>query len=141
MVIPSYRRHDRLISAAASLFLIAIIAFIDYKTGLEYELSIFYILPIILAAWYAGNRWGLAAAILSVAAWFVADIQAMAHTSSFVTIYWNCAGKAAIFILIVFLIHQIKNQQYQLSKLAGQENDQDKDRCFSGAVPINGYKR
>lgn len=55
------------------LVLILLIGWIDYATGHEIDLTIFYLFPISLAVWYSGRQLGQLFCLLSVATWFVAD--------------------------------------------------------------------
>ena len=52
----------RKLSPACWLTLSALIAIADYVTGPGVTFSIFYIVPVALATWYSGWRWGLALA-------------------------------------------------------------------------------
>ena len=45
----------------------------DLATGPQLALSLFYLAPIALAAWYLGWHVGLVMCALSTAAWFAAD--------------------------------------------------------------------
>jgi signal transduction histidine kinase len=60
----------------ASLVLVGIIGYVDYRTGYERPLLLFYVLPISLAAWFGSLLTGLAIAVLSTAVWMVSDLAA-----------------------------------------------------------------
>lgn len=49
------------------------IAYLDYLTIHEIDLSVFYLLPVGLASWSLGITWGRCAGLLAVAAWGLAD--------------------------------------------------------------------
>lgn len=59
---------------AVALVALLLVAAADYATGYEVSLSVFYLLPVAIATWYAGRVAGMAAAALSCVAWFAADI-------------------------------------------------------------------
>jgi signal transduction histidine kinase len=62
--------------ATASLILVCIIGYIDFRTGYERSLSLFYLVPISLGTWFVGLIVGLGIATLSVIVWVVSDMAA-----------------------------------------------------------------
>jgi hypothetical protein len=73
---------------AACLFLVAIIGFIDYLTGYERPLLLFYLLPICLATWFGGLLIGLGIAIVSIIVSMLSDLAAGVPALGF----WNAIG-------------------------------------------------
>src|SRR6516225_3512846 len=61
---------------AASLALVCLIGYIDFRTGYERSLSLFYLVPISLGTWFVGLPFGFAIAILSVVVWVASDLAA-----------------------------------------------------------------
>jgi signal transduction histidine kinase len=61
---------------AVSLILVCIIGYIDFRTGYERSLSLFYLVPISLGTWFVGLFFGLTIAVLSVVVWMVSDLAA-----------------------------------------------------------------
>jgi signal transduction histidine kinase len=59
-----------------SLVLVCIIGYIDYRTGYERSLSLFYLVPISLGTWFVGLLFGLMIATLSVVVWVMSDLAA-----------------------------------------------------------------
>lgn len=53
--------------------LIGMIGYMDYATGYEVGITAFYLVPISLAAYFIGQRAGIAASLFSVATWFICD--------------------------------------------------------------------
>ncbi len=60
----------------ACLSLVGIVGYIDYLTGYERSLLLFYLLPISLATWFGGLILGLATVVTSVAVWILSDVAA-----------------------------------------------------------------
>jgi signal transduction histidine kinase len=58
------------------LLLIAVIGYIDYLTGYERSLLLFYLLPISLAAWFGSLVLAFIIIIFSVTAWVMANVAA-----------------------------------------------------------------
>ena len=81
--------------AVLSLLLLAVGA-LDYSTGYELSLSVFYLIPVTGAAWLIGRRAGIAFAISAAAIWMLADHFA-GHVSSYrLFYYWNGCNRLLI---------------------------------------------
>src|SRR5438309_11737290 len=59
-----------------SLLLVAIVGYIDYLTGYERPLLLFYLLPISLAAWFGSLLTALGIAVVSIAVSLLSDVAA-----------------------------------------------------------------
>ena len=71
-----FLRVSRGTMAVVSLVLVCIIGYIDFETGYERSLSLFYLVPISIGTWFVGLIFGLAVATLSVVVWVVSDLAA-----------------------------------------------------------------
>jgi signal transduction histidine kinase len=69
--------------------LLLVIAWIDWISGYEFELFVFYFVPVGIAAWYLGRGWGLAFAVASAVAWYFADRLALHPYSNRLFVYWE----------------------------------------------------
>jgi diguanylate cyclase (GGDEF)-like protein len=95
---------------ALALCALAGIGFIDYVTGYEVSLSLFYLAPVGIAAWYAGRRAGIALALLSCAVWFVAD-AATGHVYSHSLIpAWNALVRFGFFLVTALLLVALRKR-------------------------------
>ena len=65
------QQRSRLEILAIGLVLIGIIGAIDYSIDHEYATSIFYLVPILLAAWFAGWDFGCLLCLVSAVVWFI----------------------------------------------------------------------
>ena len=80
--------------------LVAGIAYLDYLTIHEIDLSIFYLLPVGLAAWRLGIVWGRSAAFLAVASWGVADwLDDYVYKLPW-GVYWASVNHAVFFLAV-----------------------------------------
>ena len=59
-----------------SLVLVCVIGYIDFETGYERSLSLFYLVPISIGTWFVGLIFGLFIATMSVVVWVVSDLAA-----------------------------------------------------------------
>jgi signal transduction histidine kinase len=84
------------------------IGLLDYITGKEISFSIFYLLPVAFTSWFAGKKSGISSAVLSVAAWLVADIAAGdTYSNPFIPI-WNTVVRFGFFITMCLLLSSLK---------------------------------
>lgn len=83
----------------ASVLLLLIIAWIDAQTSDELGFSAYYLLPIALATWFGGRRWGFLTAFLALAAWQGADrVSGHAYSHPFYA-FWAVLDHAITFFL------------------------------------------
>lgn len=66
-----------------------IVGTIDYTTGFEISLSVFYFGPVAFSAWYAGRRSGIMLALLASLVWLNADLGAGHLYSHWSIPFWN----------------------------------------------------
>jgi signal transduction histidine kinase len=73
------------------VFLVGVVGYVDYLTGYERPLLLFYLLPISLAAWFGTFLMGLGIAVVSIAVSMLSDVAAGIPALGF----WN-AGMAFV---------------------------------------------
>lgn len=97
---------------AACLFLVAIIGYIDYLTGYERPLLLFYLLPICLATWFGGLVSGLGIAVVSIVVSMLSDLAAGVPALGF----WN-AGMAFIsYALFAGVLSKLRTLVHELDQ-------------------------
>jgi len=82
----------------------------DYLTGFELSLSVFYLIPMSIAAWYAGRRNGVAIAVLSSIVCAAADIGSGQHYSHPLLVLWNAAVLLAFYLSNVFVLAMLRER-------------------------------
>jgi signal transduction histidine kinase len=80
--------------AIVCLLLIGTVGYLDYSTGYERSLLLFYLLPISVAAWFGSLVFGFAIVIISVTAWVLANLAAGIPDIGFWTVGTVCASYA-----------------------------------------------
>lgn len=88
------------IGVAASIAATLLVAWMDYITGLQLEFSAFYILPVLLAAWFAGRKWALALALANALAWNLVDHWAGHPHPNFLYALWEFMNHALVYLLV-----------------------------------------
>src|SRR5690348_1072168 len=69
--------------------LVPAIGVANFFVGKDITLSVFYVLPIAIAAWYVGRTFALVLALLSVGFWIAADFAAGNGYANFFAFLWN----------------------------------------------------
>ena len=84
------------------------IAVLDHLTGYEVSLSVFYLGPVALAAWYASRSLGLALAFASAVIWLVADFTAGHQYSQLWIPFWNALVRLGFFAVTAYLLAALR---------------------------------
>jgi len=98
--------------------LVALIGFVDYWTGVQVSVSILYLLPITMAAWFSGKSQSLMVSLLSATAWLMADLQEEKHYSILAAPYWNSVVMLSIFLIVGYLLAELKTLLQREESLA-----------------------
>ncbi len=114
---------DRSITGLASLIviLIAIVALADYLTGTQLSFSIFYVVPVALASWYASRRLAVLTCLLATMTWLIVEISTISYMNSFIPM-WNAAVRLGFFAITSVLLVALKTaleRQQELASLDG----------------------
>jgi signal transduction histidine kinase len=86
------------------LFFVSIVGYIDYLTGYERSLLLFYLLPISLATWFGSLILGLAIVIVSVAASILSDLAAGTPAIGF----WNVGMALLSYALFAAVLSKLR---------------------------------
>lgn len=89
------------------LILVLVIFAIDYITGSELSVLVFYIIPIFLISWFAGRSRGLLVSAASAVAWVAADILTR-HAYSPLIAFGNLLVKFSVFLLLAFIVSTLR---------------------------------
>ena len=93
-----------------ALVWIALVGLVDYWTGPEYSMLIFYLIPVTLGTWFVSRRFGILLAVLSIVTSSVADLAArLPHLR-----YWNETIGLISYIIFVALLSRWRGFLKQL---------------------------
>ncbi|MGB8169898.1 MAG: sensor histidine kinase [Chthoniobacteraceae bacterium] len=96
-----FRAQPKAATALEAFVLAVAIGYIDYITGWETSLFIFYAVPIFFVTWYGDRRSGIVFAILCGAIWFVANYETQPyHTPEGYA--WATVNRAIYFAFVAF---------------------------------------
>ena len=76
-----------------------VVAFIDYITGYELGLSLFYLFPIAIVSLFRGKVSGIFVAALGAICWTVSNRIAGKPYSHMFIFYWNMTGRIILFTI------------------------------------------
>jgi len=95
--------------AIASISLTLILGFLDHLTGPDFSFSIFYLIPIFLAAWAMGKRAGMIIAAANGLIFFLLNaISKPGHLTVFIG-YWDSAVIFGFYLIFAYMLWTVKN--------------------------------
>jgi hypothetical protein len=109
----------------------------DYSTGPELSFSIFYLLPIVLAAWKLGLGAGLFVSVASALMWFAAEYMWDRDRSVGWIPYWNTLVRFGFFVITVWLISKSRRLTETLQERAITLSEQIRERQRMELLYVN----
>lgn len=103
---------SRWVVLGGSLFLVGLIAYVDYVTGYEQSLLLFYLLPIALATWFGSRSLGLIFSVLSVLGSAISDFGAGIPALG----YWNIGMALAAYCVFTLLLSKLRTLLQELDQ-------------------------
>ena len=97
---------------------VLIVGGVDYLTGYEVSMSLFYLGPVAVAAWYAGRWTGFAIAALSCVSWYIADSAAGNQYSHPAIAIWNAIVRFGFFLITSLLLTALRKSLHAQQYLA-----------------------
>lgn len=94
---------------ALAAVLVGVIGLADVATGEEISSSVFYALPVAVAAWYSGGTWGYAFCLFAAATWYEADLVAGATYAAAWIPIWNAGVRLVFFVIIAGLLGRLRD--------------------------------
>ena len=105
-----FGRQPKPLSIIFGFALVLLVGVVDYFTGTELSISIFYLLPIFVMTWFVNRRAGMFLSLVSSFVELATDILA-GHTYSHpVFVYWNNAVHLGFFLTLVFILSALKKE-------------------------------
>jgi NtrC-family two-component system sensor histidine kinase KinB len=81
---------------------------LDYVTGSQIGVSVFYILPVSMAAWFHSRRLGTAVSFGSAAAWFLCDAVTRRVDPGLAITLWNAVVRLGFFVALTFSVAALR---------------------------------
>jgi diguanylate cyclase (GGDEF)-like protein len=99
------------------LLAIAGVCVVDYATGEDITLSVFYAIPVAIGVWLVGRSAGVVLAAIGVACWALPEGLGDIGFHSGIP-YWNAAVRLSFFVLIVLVLSAFHNAMRHEQRLA-----------------------
>ena len=98
---------------------IAAVGVIDYVTGPRITFSLFYLVPVAVAAWLSETVIAVAASALAAVVWLCAEVGTSRVDSSMLVYAWNFCTRLLFLLLVALLLsrlHQMLTRERDLSR-------------------------
>jgi diguanylate cyclase (GGDEF)-like protein len=114
----AFENRSRIFWITINLALVGLLGFIDFLTGNEFSISLFYLIPIFLSTWYMNRSMGMFISFLCVVTWGGADYFVGIDYSNPITYFWNMLIRLGFFIITTYLVSELHKTQKEVIKLA-----------------------
>lgn len=91
-----------------SFVIVLVLGAIDYQTGGEISIAVFYLVPVALATWFVGRWAGLFISCLSGATWLITDWATGNIYSHLLVLYWNAIVTLAFYLVFTIALSAVK---------------------------------
>jgi diguanylate cyclase (GGDEF)-like protein len=116
-ILESLDMMPKFVMTLFGVLLTLVIGYLDWITGTEISLSFFYVLPVMLIAWFEGGTAAAAIALFCTVIWLAADLLSGLVYSNFAVAFWNGIMRMGIFLIVAYSFSTIK-------KLLKRESEQ-----------------
>jgi diguanylate cyclase (GGDEF)-like protein len=113
-----FEKRSRPFWVIVGVVLVIILGVIDYLTGYEVSISLFYLVPIFLVVWYMDGWTGLLLSFASTAVSFVANYFAGQVYSSLSIYLWNAILRLGFYCVVTWLAWMLKRSYKVNQELA-----------------------
>ena len=97
-------RQSKAFLITLGFILVLLVGVLDYVTGAELSVSIFYLIPISLSVLFVNRKIGVFLSVFSSAVVLTTDFMVGHPYSHPIIIYWNNAIQMGFFLIIVFIL-------------------------------------
>lgn len=119
-----------------ALLLTMAIGYVDYVTGYEVKMELFYLLPIAYATWFVGQRFGILFSVLAIVTTEYSDIMAGKQYANISIEFWNAAMYLVFYVIVTVLLKLRKTIQQRESLLAELDRALDQNEELSALLPV-----
>jgi len=106
---------------SACFLLLALVAAVDYATGVEISVSAFYPLPAVLMAWFAGRPAAVAMAVLAAVTQLAVRIAGEPGLSIRPVFFWNALMELAVYAGLALALGALRDAHARESLLARRD--------------------
>ena len=118
------------------LLLTMVIGYVDFATGYEFRMELFYLLPISYITWFVGQRIGILFSVLSVITTVYSDIMAGKKYSSHAAEFWNLTLYFVFYVIVTLLLKLRISLQQRENLIEDLDNALRQNEVLSGMLPV-----
>ncbi|HEY3376922.1 MAG TPA: GGDEF domain-containing protein [Armatimonadota bacterium] len=107
-LVHSFLEQPKRLIIAEAYCLLLLLGIIDFVTGPDISMIVFYLLPVMLVAAYVGRTSGLTISFTSAGIWLIADLLGSHRYAHCVIPYWNTLGIFGVFIIVTLSFYALK---------------------------------
>lgn len=96
--------HLKILMVLSALGIVMLVGVLDYQTGHDVSLMLFYLVPIVQTAWFVGKRAGIAMSFVCAAAWLSVHLLIKGNAVSPLASLWNTSIRLGIFLTVAYII-------------------------------------
>ncbi|MDA8433978.1 MAG: hypothetical protein M0Z60_13615 [Nitrospiraceae bacterium] len=122
---------------AIGLALNMVVGGVDFFTGLDIGLTVFYLLPIAFVTWFAGRKAGLLMSVVSIITTVLSDILDGKILIHIAIETWNALVHLGFFIVVTYLLGRLKHELDGRSKIIAElKKALNEIKTLSGLLPM-----
>jgi diguanylate cyclase (GGDEF)-like protein len=104
----SIEKGSPLLWTVTGLAIIGLLGILDYLTGNEITLSLFYLIPVVLVTWAAGYNAGLFMSFMSALILLYAEIASGQTYSHPIFYFLNTVVRALFYVVVIYLVAELQ---------------------------------
>jgi diguanylate cyclase (GGDEF)-like protein len=128
----------RSLALVVLVLFVAWIGWVDMVTGVEVGMSLFYLIPVVMAGWWLGPMAAAICAAASTIAWLTADLQATERASLLPSL-WNGFTRLIIFTVMGLLVSRVRTDHSRLRDLLDREKTLARTDAVTGLMNHRGF--
>ena len=97
-----------------TVLMIVVLGVMDYITGPDLSVFIFYLIPVFFGTWFIGRGAGVVLSVMSALSWSLAD---RLYTNTIIP-YWNLSMEVAFFAVVTYLLSGLKTSLESEKRMA-----------------------
>lgn len=118
------------------LLLLIVIGYVDYVTGYEFRMELFYLIPISYVTWFVGQHVGILFSVISILTIVYSDIMAGKKYSSFTVEFWNGAIYFVFYVIVTLLLELRTSLQQRENLIEELDRALRQNEELSGMLPM-----
>jgi signal transduction histidine kinase len=107
-IVRKFERYPRPVYAVLAVILTLVVGYVDFITGYEISMSVFYLLGVMMAVWYVSRGFGIFISVLSVLVNEVANFAGGANFSHLLVPIWNGVVLLGFYLVAAFTLANVR---------------------------------